>query len=183
MHKDIRNNISKFRECQEFRKFRGQTQEPTKPTPPSRQRRNPSSPYEVLLRKYSDLENTIDELGTRDLVYYFRQVAEENGYKYVISNIKKDMAIMKRLRGDFDNRDICAMIEFLYVSDQDYLDKPHLSINLLASQWINTIYPDTMLWVDDKYTPKSKTTKKQKLVSKKEWDKKSDDNASIGVKL
>lgn len=172
----------------EFRMSRGQSEAPPKqtPTPPTRHRKGSSTPYDSFLRKYSDLENTIDSLGTRDLVYYFREIAEEKGYKYVISNIKKDMAIMKRLRTNYSNREICGMIEFLYESDQDYLDKNRLSPNLLASSWVNTIYADMQLWVDDKYIPRSVQTKKKKNIKQREWDKdeaQTKNDVSIGVTL
>ena len=171
----------------EFRMSRGQSEEPPKQTPtkPTRERRT-STPYDSFLRKYNDLENTIDNFGTRDLVYYFREVAEEKGYKYTVSNIKKDMAIMKRLRANYNNREICGMIEFLYESDQDYLDKSRLSPNILASQWVNTIYADMQLWVEDKYVPRSVQTKKKKNIKQREWDKdeaQTKNNVSIGVKL
>ena len=78
------------------------------------------------MRKYADLENQIDNFGTRDLVYFFREVAEESGYKYVVANMKKDMAIMKRLKEHYTIREICGMIEFLYTSEQDYLEKDFL---------------------------------------------------------
>ena len=172
----------------EFRNSRGQSEEPHKPSaPPTRKRNtNPSTPYESFIRKYNALEETIDDLGTRDLVYYFREIAQEQGYKYVISNIKKDMAIMKRLRNNYSNREICGMIEFLYESDQDYLEKDRLSPNLLASQWVNTVYADMKLWVDDKYIPRSVQTKKKKSIKQREWDKdvaQTSDDVSIGVKL
>lgn len=172
----------------EFRKNRGQTEEPPKQTPtlPTRQRKGSNTPYDSFLRKYNDLENTIDDLGTRDLVYYFREIAEEKGYKYTISNMKKDMAIMKRLRANYNNREICGMIEFLYESDQDYLDKDRLSPNLLASSWVNTIYADMQLWVDDKYIPRSVQAKKKKNIKQREWDKdeaQTKNDVSIGVKL
>ena len=174
----------------EFRMSRGQSEEAPKqtvtPTPPTRNRNAPNSPYEVFLRKYQNLEETIDKMGTRDLVYYFREISQEQGYKYVISNIKKDMAIMKRLRANYDNREICGMIEFLYESDQDYLEKDRLSINILASSWINTIYADMKLWVDDKYIPRSVKTKTKKSVAHREWDKdvaNTKNDVNIGVKL
>ena len=171
----------------EFRASRGQCNEPSKPTAPTRQRKtSSSSPYESFIRKYNDLENTIDKLGTRDLVYYFREIAQEKGYKYTISNIKKDMAIMKRLKANYENREICGMIEFLYESDQDYLDKNRLSPNILASSWVNTIYADMQLWVDDKYIPRSVQSKKKKAVKQREWDKdeaQTKNDVSIGVKL
>lgn len=167
----------------EFRAERGQSSEVSKPTtaPPSRKRRQ-ATPYDSFLRKYNNLENSIDDLGTRDLVYYFREVATEQGYKYVISNIKKDMAVMKRARENYSNRELCGMIEFLYMSEQDYLDKSRLSPNLLVSGWVNTIYADMKLWVEDKYIPKSALRRHES----REWDKQDDSddsNVTIGVKL
>jgi len=170
---------------EEFRSDRGQSTEAPKqtPTPPSRKRRD-STPYEGFLRKYNALEDYIDLLGTRDLVYYFREVAQENGYKYVIANIKKDMAIMKRLKDSYSNREICGMIEFLYESEQDYLVKSRLSPNVLASQWVNTVYADMQLWVDDKYVPKSVENVSKRKKSQHEWDSSViKDDVKIGVKL
>lgn len=173
----------------EFRMSRGQVEEAPKqtPTPPTRKRNTVSStPYDSFIRKYNSLDETIDSLGTRDLVYYFREIAQENGHKYVISNIKKDMAIMKRLRANYSNREICGMIEFLYESDQDYLEKDRLSPNLLASSWVNTIYADMQLWVDDKYIPRSVQTKKKRNIKQREWDRdeaQTKNDVSIGVKL
>ena len=157
----------------EFRMSRGQSEEVPKqtPAPPTRQRKASNSPYDLFLRKYHDLTSeTFEKFGTRDLVYYFREIAEESGYKYTISNIKKDMAIMKRLRNNYDNGEICAMIEFLYESDQDYLEKDRLSPNILASSWVNTVYADMKLWVEDKYIPRSVQTKKKKNIKQREWD-------------
>ena len=126
---------------------------------------------------YKDLEKYIDDFSTRDLMYYFREISEESGYRYVISNIKKDMAIMKRLKTNYSNREICGMIEFLYMSDQDYLEKDRLSPNLLASQWVNTIYADMQLWVEDKYVPK----KAKKAKKHHEWSQPvKETNSKIG---
>lgn len=183
----IIRNIGKSNELlAEFRASRNQSLEKpsTKTTrelnvsKPQKKKQAQSDSYRNFLIKYNDLENYIDKLGTRDLAYYFRQVAEDNGYKYVIANMKKDMAIFKRLQENFDVQDICGMIEFLYTSEQDYLDKDRLSPNVLASRWVNTIYSDMQLWVDDKYVPRSK----QKH-AKKEWTDtvdKSTTKASIG---
>lgn len=171
----------------EFRASRGQSQsapkQENKPafTPRQNKKTTGSVYYDNFYRKYQDLENTIDTLGTRDLVYYFREIAEEHGEKYVISNIKKDMAIMKRLLTNYTTREICGMIEFLFDSEQDYLDKSRLSINLLASQWINTIYADMQLWVDDKYVPKSKQDKKKKAVKQREWSSEDKNTSSVGT--
>lgn len=179
----IRQSIKELRD--EFHSERGVHEEVApeiKTAPPSR-KRPPSTPYSTFIRKFDDLEHCIDDLGTRDLVYYFREIAQENGFKYVISNIKKDMAIMKRLRENYTNREICGMIEFLYESDQDYLEKDRLSPNLLASRWVNTVYADMQLWVDDKYIPRSSKKKIRKADSSREWDSEREEHSSIGVKL
>ena len=165
-----------------IRKSRGQTAEPPKQVYQSLRTHKGLSPYDSFLKKYGDLENRIDDLGTRDLVYYFREIAEESGYKYTIANIKKDMAIMKRLKETYTVREICGMIEFLYTSEQDYLDKDRLSINLLGSQWVNTIYPDMRLWVEDKYVPRSA----KESLKTHEWNKDvagTKNDTKIGVKL
>lgn len=166
----------------EFRRERGQSSGVPKPSAPSRKRPT-NTPYTAFLEKYASIESSINDFGTRDLVYYFREIAEENGYKYVISNIKKDMGIMKRLRGNYSNKEICGMIEFLFESDQDYLKKDRLSINLLASQWINTIYADMKLWVEDKYVPKTQAQESKRKKSQREWSSDEKDSVKIGVKL
>lgn len=93
---------------------------------------------------------------------------------------------MKRVKSNYSNREICGMIEFLYESDQDYLDKERLTPNLLGSSWVNTIYVDMKLWVEDKYIPRSTKTKKQSSKKLKEWDSDSaniKDDVKIGIKL
>ena len=173
---------------EEFRLSRGQSEEAPKsiPTRPTKERPVSNTPYDSFIRKYCDLENSIDKLGTRDLVYYFRELSQESGFKYVISNMKKDMAIMKRLKTHYSNREICGMIEFLFESDQDYLDKSRLSPNILASSWVNTIYADMKLWVEDKYIPRSVQKKSKNNIKHREWDKteaNTDNDVNIGVKL
>lgn len=160
-----------------FREYRRSTQKPVKEEPkPKRKSSNKNSPYDTFKYKYENLEKYIDNFGTRDFVYYFREVSEECGYKYTVTNIKKDMAIFKRLRENYTAREICGMIEFLYRSDQDYLDKRRISPNLLASGWVNTIYADTQLWLDDEYTPSINTKKKKQ----REWSKERDEDVQIG---
>lgn len=161
-----------------FRRARRVTEVDTTPTRTTTkpQRNRGASPYDSFKYKYEHLEEFIDKFGTRDFVYYFKEVSEECGHRYTVSNIKKDMAIFKRLRDNYDSREICGMIEFLFRSEQDYLDKNRLSPNLLASQWVNTIYADTQLWLDDKYYPNS-TKKKQK---QREWSESKNDDVKIG---
>ena len=132
--------------------------------------------YQAFLNKYNNIEETIDTFGTRDLVYYFREVSMECEHKYVVSNIKKDMAIFKRLQENYSSREICGMIEFLFISEQVYLFKNRLSRNVLARSCVNTMYADTQLWLDDKYYPNSaKKSKKQR-----EWSESRTEDVEIG---
>jgi hypothetical protein len=141
------------------------------------QKRNTSSDkYQNFLNKYLDLENNIDSFKTQDLMYFFREKARDCGYKYVISNMKRDMGIFKRLQDNYEPNEICLMIEFLFTSEQDYLDPSTLQPTVLASSWCNKIYSDSLLWVDDKYVPKVK-----KKHSNREWQGDSNnDRATIG---
>jgi hypothetical protein len=123
-----------------------------------------------FLYKYRHLEECIDSFKPYDILLYFVKVAEDNGIKYVIASKGRDLGSIKNTMKKYDNREICLMIEFLFESEQDYLDKAGLCPTILSSRWCNTIYRDSLLWVDDKYIPKSK-----KVKAKREWtDDKSD---------
>lgn len=136
-----------------------------------------NSNYHKFLKKYYDLEMSMNSFNSIDLAYFFREIANENGYTYML-NMKKDASIFKRLRGSFESKEICGMIVFLYESEQNYLDKERLSPNVLASSWINTIYADFKLWLEDKYVPKNKSKKVR------EWSEETnEENVEIGVKL
>lgn len=130
---------------------------------------NRSSQYEQFLLKLDTFERSVDKFNSTDLVYYFCEKAKEAGYHVFIS-IARDSHVMKRLKDSYTCAEICAMIEFLFFSEQDYLDKERLSITVLGSRWVQTIYPDTKLWVEDKYIPRSKkSSKKTSYVSDREW--------------
>ena len=149
--------------------------------PPKNQReKDGNSPYERFLFKYKHFEDFVDQFSSIDLVFYFREKAKENGYNYIITNLQREAKTMKVLKENFSNIEICGLIEFLYESDQDYLDKSRLSINILKSNWINTIAPDMRDWVEDRYTPKSKQSSKKSSV--REWtSSKNVDDSSVGV--
>jgi hypothetical protein len=111
------------------------------------------------------------KFSTLDIMYFFRDTANNNGHKYVIANQQKDMHIFKLLIAKgYEIQDILAMIEFLFTSEQDYLNKDNIQPTVLVSTWCNTIYSDTKLWLDDEYK-----TKKTLKHSKREWGKTLDD--------
>lgn len=117
-------------------------------------RRNVSSDkYSEFLKKYDDLANTVDSFSTYDLMYFFREKAREAGIKYVIANMKRDMGIFKRLQSNYEPREICLMIEFIFFSEQNYINKDITQPTILASGWCNKIYRDSLLWANDEYVP------------------------------
>lgn len=160
-----------------FRESRGQVQKHFNPPKSSsasssrgvRGRKKTSDPYSSFLEKYANLENTIDSFKTQDLMYFFQEKAKEQGIKYVIANVKRDMAVFKKLQDNYTPREICLMIEFLFFSGQNYLDITNLQPTVLLSGWCNTIYRDSLLWVDDLYNPEEKYTSKKSHTSKREW--------------
>jgi hypothetical protein len=169
---------------QTFRNSRNQCLVPMKEAPPNK--REPFSKgyghsnikkqekYDVFLDKYNDLENTIDTFNSSDLVYFFREKAQESEIKYVIANIKRDLGIFKKLLDRYSAKEICLMVEFLFISEQNYLKKESIQPTLLLSAWCNKIYQDSLLWVDDKYTPDK--------IKVREWQgNPEEDKAEIGV--
>ena len=138
-------------------------------------------PYSIFLDKYNHLSETIDDFKTQDLMYFFREKAQESGVKYVIANTKRDMAIFKKLQDNYTPREICLMIEFIFFSNQNYLDKSITQPTVLSSSWCNTIYRDSILWASDEYEPESKTVTKKERMKKREWQREvTDEKASIG---
>lgn len=144
----------------------------------SRKRNVSSDRYSSFLEKYEDLENTVDSFTTHDLMYFFREKAREAGYKYVVANMKRDLGIFKKLQDNYEVREICLMIEFIFCSDQNYLDKDRTQPTVLVSTYCNTIYRDSIAWANDEYVPYEKTGKRQAV---REWTgDKSSDEAVVG---
>ena len=144
----------------------------------SRKRNVTSDRYTAFLEKYEDIENTVDSFTTNDLMYFFREKAKEAGVKYVIANMKRDLGIFKKLQADYEPREICLMIEFIFFSEQTYLDKEITQPTVLSSTWCNTIYRDSISWANDEYDPNVRPVK-QKIV--REWNgDTSTDSAKVG---
>lgn len=136
---------------------------------------NKMSAYEKFMRKYLDLESTIDTFNALDLLYFFREKAGEADVRYVISNQARDCGVFKLLLDRYDPEEICLMIEFLFLSEQDYLDKTRIAPTVLSSGWCNTIYQDSLLWAEDKYVNKKRPKKLER-----EFNKEHGDTTSLG---
>lgn len=126
-------------------------------------------PYTCFLDKYNNLSVNIDNFKTQDLMYFFREKAKESGIKYVIANTKRDMAVFKKLQDNYTVREICLMIEFIFCSEQNYLDVSCTQPTVLISSWCNTIYRDSILWAKDEYVPTERNVTKKEHIKKREW--------------
>lgn len=144
---------------------------------PSRTQKRGNSSYESFLEKYNNLEENIGSFKTFDFMFFFREKAKESGVKYVIASQQRDAAIFKKMQGNYSPEYICLMIEFLFQSEQNYLDKGLLQPTVLVSSWCNKIYHDSLLWVEDKYFPEQK---KKSPLEKREWSSDSDNSTKIG---
>lgn len=138
---------------------------------PKKRKPTKGSSYDEFVQKYEDLENNFENLTVKDLVFFFRQKAEEAGVKYTIMNMKRDMGIFKDLRENYSVEEILLMIEFIFSGEQTYLDMQRTQPTVLASNWINTIYPDSVSWANDEYVDKKTITTKKSDNSKREWDR------------
>lgn len=167
---------------QKQRPFRSDVFHPTGVEVPPLRRNALGDKYQAFLDKYDDLERFIDGFTAQDLMYYFREKAKEAGYKYHISNMKRDMGIYKKLLESYSPREVALMIEFIFFSDQDYLDTSHTQPTVLASAFVNTIYADSVLWAEDKYVPGKHDKKKKLTIKKREWSntKPKEERSKIG---
>lgn len=128
--------------------------------------------YERKLEK-RDFEN----FGHMDFLYFFQDTAHKAGIKYVVANLQRDLKMFKMLKKrDYSTREILIMIEFLFLSNQEYLNARNTAPTVLVSGWNNKIYHDSQDWINDEFVPKSK-----KKHSDREWSEdNTEDSAEIG---
>lgn len=161
-----------------FRRVQGQLETSVNTTSkdiPNRERKNSTSEkYQLFLEKYHDIENSYSAFTTNDLIYFFREKASESGVKYVIANFKRDMGIFKRVQENFEISEILLMIEFIFSEEQDYLDTKRTQPTILASNWVNTIYKDSIDWANDCYVSHESKISQKNGVIKREWKKTSE---------
>lgn len=129
----------------------------------------PNDPY--LIYKTRLEKGMFDKFSSRDILYFFIDVANENGVKYIVSNYAKEQRQFNLcLERGYSVEEILSMIEFLFTSGQPYLDVNRLNPGILLTNWAKTIYADTQLWLEDKYEPNPiKTTYQSKPQIKREF--------------
>lgn len=141
--------------------------------------------YTKYVEKLSKRE--FDKFSSRDLLFYFKDKAKANGIRFV-STVQNDIRYMnnlKQARKNYEVTELMVMMEFLFDSEQDYLDKHTLHPGIFVTQWVNTIYRDTELWIEDKYVPRSRSldTRKLKLEEFKKNREWGDTKAEVDTSL
>ena len=124
----------------------------------------------------------IEKLSSKDLLDFFRDKAVKNGIKYVAS--KPTIAMRNfnlALERGYSKEEILLMVEFLFESEQDYLDKKRLHPGILLTGWCNKIYQDSQDWLNDEYKTESQA-KHSKRNGSREWvgEIPKEDQATIG---
>ena len=178
----MKRDLSKTKDLlADFSKSKSKVERVThNPKPPTDKRgyaetRKRNRPYDKFLAK---LENQdLSNFNSQDIMYFFRDAAHKAGIKYVISKpqiVMRNFNLAKE-RG-YTNEEILLMIEFLFMSDQTYLDKRNLHPGILLTGWCNKIYQDSQLWLKDAYVDKKVSHRRAR-----EWEKvETKDDAKIG---
>lgn len=123
----------------------------------------------------------LEKFNTRDIMFYFRDTANDNGVKYIIGNPKVDMRNFKlALDRGYTTEEVLAMIEFLFTSGQTYLDKNSLHPGILLTGWCNRIYNDMKLWLDDKFDPNKQAKSKINTLNREWKDTNSEVKSNVG---
>ena len=158
-----------------YRQAVGQTTTSHNPDEPKRERRQRTDEsYERYLRKAESGRR--EEFNGLDLVYFFRDASRDAGYRYSISNITMESGCMKRLLEEYTPVEICHMVDFIFKSGQDYMNKATCSPHLMASNWRNTLYPDSRAWLAGEYG-----TNQSSQLKRREWGtKKQEPDVRIG---
>jgi hypothetical protein len=100
-------------------------------------------------------EELFTEFDHKDWLDYFKHKYREMGSRYFVGDYVKEYSVFKSLMKELHWDAIKLMIDFLFDSDQDIVDKRTLSVYHLSKGWINTIYQNSLLWKDGDYRPRS----------------------------
>lgn len=140
--------------------------------PQKRQRaRSTTSHYDKYKHKYDN--GDLDKFNSRDILYFFKDLAEEHGNNYVIPNMQTEMAKIKNVMNKgYTPTQMVTMIDFLFTSGQTYLEIKKLSPGILCTGWCNKIFNDSQDWLEDNFDPNASTKKvssKRNQRLTKEW--------------
>lgn len=130
--------------------------QPKKKTPANKGTDKPTAMQNNKMRFLAKLENeAFSEFDEKDWFQYFVLKASEQGVRYLTRNYAKEYAVIKSIQNELPWADIKNMIDFLFESEQDMIDKRTLGLWALSKGWINSVYQNTTLWIAGEYKPKS----------------------------
>lgn len=115
-------------------------------------------------------EHRYEDFTSRDILFFFKDYTKKEGIPFY-SNLQQDikyMANIKQAMNTYSKQELLGIIQFIFISDQDYLDKRKVSPSILCSTWMNTLYADASDFANGEYVPKSQ---KKKLYLNKKVDK------------
>ena len=129
---------------------------PIKKSPKS----NPKKPTNTNLKnKERFMQKLEDEefeyFDHKDWFQYFVHKASEQGVKYITRNYAKEYAIIKSILNEMSWLELKDMIDFIFDSNQDMIEKRTVGVWILSKGWINSVYQNTILWKEGKYKPKT----------------------------
>jgi|AntRauTorckE6833_2_1112554.scaffolds.fasta_scaffold00366_10 hypothetical protein len=152
-----------------------ETQEKVKSVQKKEKKREKKSNRRKTYERRIERED-FDSFRDYDFLYFFQDTARKAGINYNITNYARDLKMFKKAQENYNSKEILIMIEFLFLSEQSYLDVRKTSPTIFISGWVNSIYPDSQDWINDEFM-----TKSEKRHSDREWsDNSTEDNAVIG---
>lgn len=106
-------------------------------------------------------EELFSEFDHKDWFQYFVYKAREHNVKYLTRNYAKEYAIIKSILNELTWEDLKLMMDFVWDSNQDIVEKPTMGLWILSKGWINSVYQSSLLWAQGKYKP-SKAPKRNR---------------------
>jgi hypothetical protein len=100
-------------------------------------------------------EEEFSAFDHKDWFQYFVHKAQGQGIRYLTRNYAKEYAIIKSIMNELPWTDLKNMIDFVFDSNQDIVDKRTVGLWILSKGWINTVFQSTQLWLDGDYKPKT----------------------------
>jgi hypothetical protein len=110
-------------------------------------------------------EEAFHEFDHKDWFQYFVYKAQSKGIRYITRNYAKEYAIIKSILNELSWVDLKNMIDFVFDSNQDIVDKRTVGLWILSKGWINSIFQSTNLWLAGEYKPKNAPTHNREWVA------------------
>ena len=133
-------------------------------------------------RYKSKLENEEwDKFSARDILYFWKDTCKMAGVPFIETSPQICMRNINLAAARLgDKLLLLNVISFIFDSGQTYLDVRKTSPNILVSQWMTTLVPDTKDWLEDKFDPRQKSNKTTNTKRVREWSSNNDTSIKVG---